>query len=68
MMKNGKVIIMLLYGIVNESIIQPIEVEFEEDARLEMKLRFGVGVRVITKEEFEVNYKKQDLEMLPLIK
>ena len=59
---------MLLYGIVNESIIQPIEVEFEEDARLEMKLRFGVGVRVITKEEFEVNYKKQDLEMLPLIK
>ena len=59
---------MLLYGIVNESIIQPIEVDFEEDARLEMQLRFGAGVRVITKEEFEANYKKQDLEMLPLIK
>lgn len=59
---------MLLYGIVNESIIQPIEVEFEEDAILEMKLRFGTGVRVITKEEFEADYKKQDLEMLPLIK
>lgn len=50
---------MLFYGLVKDDLIQPIYCDSREDALLELRLRFGSNLVLISEDEFREKLKKR---------
>ena len=61
---------MLYYYIIDDVFVQPIVVDYEEDAISELKLRFGDidGGALVTKSVFLRDYAGRGYKVLPVIR
>lgn len=59
---------MLFYCLVKNDLIQPIYCDSKEDALLELRLRFGSNIVLISEDEFREKIKKEVFKFLPCIK
>lgn len=59
---------MFFYGFVSEKLLQPICSDSKEEAILELRLRFGPNIVLISEDEFRKKFEKEVFNFLPCIK